>query len=98
VFTADIWSDRCRQSFICITVHWLTYEQPDKHGLTLKSSLLAFHPLYGPHSGRRIAEVVYALLERAGVTCGNVRGDNHALDIPLIITSGCPLDTGQCIK
>ena len=66
-FTADIWSDRCHQSFLCIMVHWIGYDKPNDQGLALKSSILAFHPLHGKHSGVRIAEVVYHLLGRAGL-------------------------------
>jgi hypothetical protein len=72
-FTTDIWSDRRRQSYICVTVHWLAYERPtEKQNLALKSSLLAFHPITGNHTGRRIAEVVFKLLQRAGVNGGDV--------------------------
>lgn len=67
----DIWSDKKRQSYICITVHWVAYNSQlgDGHGpLVLKSSLLAFHPLHGKHSGKAIANVVYSLLKRANIT------------------------------
>jgi hypothetical protein len=50
-------------------VHWVTYSQSDNQGLlVLKSSLLAIHALHGRHTGRAIANVVYTLLERAGIT------------------------------
>ena len=73
----DIWSDKKRQSYLCVTVHWVAYGQGslpalNDHGghglLVLKSSLLAFHPLHGKHTGKAIANVVYSLLKRAGVT------------------------------
>ena len=67
----DIWSDKKRQSYICITVHWVAYNSQlgDGHGpLVLKSSLLAFHPLHGKHSGKAIANVVYSLLKRENIT------------------------------
>jgi hypothetical protein len=65
----DIWSDKKRQSYLCITVHWVAYSQSDNQGpLVLKSSLLAFHALHGRHTGGAITDIVYALLERAGVT------------------------------
>ena len=67
-FTTDIWSNKRRQSYLCITVHWVAYNKPNNQGLILKSSLLAFHPLHGKHSGKAIAEVIYSLLERADVT------------------------------
>jgi hypothetical protein len=62
-FTSDIWSDQCRQSYICVTVHWIAYERPtEQQSLVLKSSFLAFHPITGQHTGRRIAEVIFKLL------------------------------------
>jgi hypothetical protein len=72
-FTADMWSDRHRRSYICITVHWIAYERPtEQAGLVFKSSLLAFHALPGRHTGPRIAQAVYQLLDRAGVNGGDV--------------------------
>ncbi|KAF8235363.1 hypothetical protein L208DRAFT_1037491, partial [Tricholoma matsutake] len=68
-FTTDIWSDKKHQSFLCITVHWVAYSQPDNQGaLILKASLLAFHALHGRHTGKAIANIVYALLQRVGIT------------------------------
>jgi hypothetical protein len=56
-----------------VTVHWLAYERPaEKQNITLKSSLLAFHPITGNHTGKRIAEVIFKLLKRAGVNGGDV--------------------------
>lgn len=71
-FTTDIWSNKRRQSYLCITVHWVANNKPNNQGLVLSSSLLAFHPLHGKHSGKAIAEVIYSLLERADIT-GEVR-------------------------
>lgn len=79
-FTSDIWSDRRRQSYICVTVHWIAYERPTvQQDLVLKSSLLAFHPITGQHTGRRIAEVVFKLLQRAGINGGDVRTDFYCV-------------------
>jgi hypothetical protein len=74
-FTTDMWSNKRRQTFICITVHWVASSKPNNQGLVLRSSILAFHPLHGKHSGNAIAKVIYSLLKRAGVT-GEVRIDN----------------------
>jgi hypothetical protein len=75
-FTADMWSDRHHQSYICITVHWIAYERPaERAGLVFKSSLLAFHALPGRHTGPRIAQAVYQLLDCAGVNGGDVSMD-----------------------
>ena len=38
----------------------------------MKSSLLAFHPLTGQHTRRRIAEVVFNLLQHVGINSGDV--------------------------
>ena len=47
----------------------MAYSQPGNQGpLILKSVLLAFHALHGRHTGGAIADIVYALLERAGLT------------------------------
>lgn len=75
-----MWSDRRRQSYICITVHWIAYERPaERAGLIFKSSLLAFHALPGQHTGSRIAQAVYQLLDRAGVNGGDVSIDSHVM-------------------
>lgn len=64
----DIWSAKSRASFLCITVHYLVYDKPDtKQGITLMSSILAFHKLQGEHSGENIAHTVTDLLRRAGI-------------------------------
>jgi len=61
-------------------VHWLAYEKPEKkENLVLKSSLLAFHPVYGKHSATNLAGLFYKLLQRAGVNGGNVRYLFHHL-------------------
>jgi hypothetical protein len=78
--TADKWSDRCHQSYICITVYWIAYERPaEQAGLVFKSSLLAFHALPRQHTGLRIAQAVYQLLDRAGVNGGDVSINSHVM-------------------
>jgi hypothetical protein len=55
-------------------VHWLAYKKPEqREDLVLRSSLLAFHPVYGKHTGANLAELLYQLLARAEVSGGNVR-------------------------
>jgi hypothetical protein len=84
----DVWSDRRRQSYICVTVHWISYERPkEQHNLVMKSSLLAFHPITGKHSGQRIAEVVFKLLQHAGINGGDV----------CILSSRCLGDSNKII-
>ncbi|KAG6913682.1 hypothetical protein DXG01_005186 [Tephrocybe rancida] len=70
-YTADVWSDKSCQSFLCITVHWITKKTSnagdDDGRLESKSSLLAFHPLASAHTSKNIAKVTWALLRRAGI-------------------------------
>lgn len=54
-------------------MHWIAYERPEEQqNLEMRSSLLAFHPITGQHTGKRIAEVVFKLLQRAGINGGDV--------------------------
>jgi hypothetical protein len=51
-----------------VTVHWIAYKRPiEQQNLVLKSLLLAFHPITGQHTGRRMSEVVLELLQHAGI-------------------------------
>jgi hypothetical protein len=71
-FTADIWSDQNRASFMCITAHWISRPAPDNSGgggnLGLKAALIAFHPLQEKHDGKTLANISLGLLDRAGIT------------------------------
>jgi hypothetical protein len=64
-FTADIWSDQNRNSYLCITGHWI---ERISGSLSLKSAMLAFQRLTVSHSGDELAKVVIRLLVRAGIT------------------------------
>jgi hypothetical protein len=99
-FTADMWSDRRRRSYICITVHWIAFQRPaERAGLEFKSSLLAFQALPGRHTGKRIAKAVYRLLNRAGVNGGNVSIVFNICSFSIISTvSGFLLDIGYGSK
>ncbi|KAH7904065.1 hypothetical protein BJ138DRAFT_1019655, partial [Hygrophoropsis aurantiaca] len=66
-FTADIWSDKKRGSYLGMTAHWIA-EDPITGTLTLRSALIAFHRLRGNHTGKSIAKTIVYLLDRAGVT------------------------------
>jgi hypothetical protein len=65
-FTADIWSDSKMQSFLAMTAHWIT--RNDNNNLEFKSSLIAFHRVWGRHTGKNLAAIVLSLLDRAGAT------------------------------
>ncbi|KIM87973.1 hypothetical protein PILCRDRAFT_40867, partial [Piloderma croceum F 1598] len=43
-FTADVWSDHNRRSYICITAHWLTKDE-NTGSFQLQAALIAFHCL-----------------------------------------------------
>lgn len=64
-FTMDIWSDSKMQSFLAMTAHWIAR---DNNTLELKSSLIAFHRIWGKHTGKNLAAIVLSLLDRAGAT------------------------------
>jgi hypothetical protein len=64
-FTMDIWSDAKMQSFLAMTAHWIAR---DNNTLKLKSSLIAFHRIWGKHTGKNLAAIVLSLLDRAGAT------------------------------
>lgn len=68
-FTADIWSDQNRQSYLAITAHWITrHGDTEAEVLTLKAALIAFHCLHSWHDGQSLAKTVLHLLNRAGIT------------------------------
>src|SRR5947209_482706 len=66
-FMADLWFNKVRRAYICITAHWLAR---DKHtnALELKAGLITFHPVPGKHNGKNITTLILTLLDRAGVT------------------------------
>jgi hypothetical protein len=84
-FTADIWSNQSRHSFLAVTAHWVERDEPTRH-LKLRAALIAFHRLRGSHTGQRLARIALNILDRVGVTdkvCGLyfivVIGANHGL-------------------
>jgi hypothetical protein len=66
-FTSDLWSDRQRRSYMCITAHWIARSKRS-HGLELKTALIAFHHVSGTHDGLNLAKTILNLLDRAGIT------------------------------
>jgi hypothetical protein len=65
-FTSDLWSDRQRRSYMCITAHWIARSKRS-HSLELKSALIAFHHVSGTHDGVNLARTMLKLLDRAGI-------------------------------
>jgi len=66
-FTSDLWSDRQRRSYMCITAHWIARNKRS-HSLELKSALIAFHHVQGAHDGVNLGRTTMKLLDRAEVT------------------------------
>lgn len=66
-FTADIWSDKSRRSYLAITAHWMAKVE-EVSSFKLKVALIAFQRLGGRHDGESLALTVLSLLDRAGVT------------------------------
>ena len=66
-FTADLWSDHNLRPFLGMTAHWIA-EEEGSSSLQLKSALVAFQRIWGPHDGPSLANVVFRLLDRAGIT------------------------------
>jgi hypothetical protein len=64
-YTVDLWSDSKLQSFLAITAHWIAR---NNNSLELKSSLIAFHRVWGRHTGENLATIILSLLDRAGAT------------------------------
>ena len=70
-FTTDLWDSQTRATFLALTAHWLG---PDKDKrLTFHSALIGFPRVYGSHTGKNIAAVIFALIERANIQPKQVR-------------------------
>jgi hypothetical protein len=48
-----------------MTAHWIGRHE---NALQFKSSLIAFHRVWGKHTGKNLAKIVFDMLERVGVT------------------------------
>jgi hypothetical protein len=66
-FTADIWSDHNRRSYLCVTAHWISRDMATK-SLAFRNALIAFHRLVGGHDGKSLAQALLQILDRAGIT------------------------------
>ncbi|KAF8632304.1 hypothetical protein AX17_004881 [Amanita inopinata Kibby_2008] len=68
-YTIDLWSAKNRKSYICITAHYLTWQNCEtQEGLIFKHAVLAFHEVKGHHTGNNLANLLIKLFERAGIT------------------------------
>jgi hypothetical protein len=68
--TADAWSSASLQLYFAITAHW-AYRDTDG-SIKIQARLIAFHRIFGHHTGEKMARLCINLLDRAGTT-SNVR-------------------------
>jgi hypothetical protein len=67
-FTTDMWSSKKRESYLCLTAHWLAYGRKDtQEDLQLRSAVIAFHRFTGRHTGENMGRTILQLLARAGI-------------------------------
>lgn len=66
-YTADAWSSASQQSFFAITAHWAYRDEADD-SIKIKARLIAFHRIFGRHTGENLAQLCIDLLDRAGTT------------------------------
>jgi hypothetical protein len=55
-----------RRPYLAMTAHWM--KMNGNGHLSLESSLIAFHRLFGRHDGQNLANVVLAMMDRVGIT------------------------------
>ena len=65
-YTADAWSSATLQPYFAITAHW-AYRDTDG-SIKIKARLIAFHRIFGRHTGKKMAQLCIDLLDRAGTT------------------------------
>jgi hypothetical protein len=65
-YTADAWSSASQQSFFAITAHWAYRDDDDS--IKIKARLIAFHRIFGRHTGEKLGKLCIDLLDRAGTT------------------------------
>jgi hypothetical protein len=66
-YTADAWSSGNLQSYFAITAHWASRDASDG-SIKIKARLIAFHRVFGRHTGEKLAKLCLDLLDRAGTT------------------------------
>ena len=55
------------QSYFAITAHW-AYRDDADGSIKIKARLIAFHRIFGRHTGAKLAQLCIDLLDRAGTT------------------------------
>jgi len=62
--TADVWSANNFDSYIAMTAHWIGEDGPS-NGLSLKTTLIAFHCLTSRHTGEQLTKTILQLIDCA---------------------------------
>ena len=65
-FTANVWSDQNRNSFLCVTVHWISRNSAS-NCLAFKNTLIGFHCLEDSHTGVHLAKALFGIINHAGI-------------------------------
>jgi len=68
--TTDMWSDPDLKPYMAITAHWLELVQlkGGQKKLNLRADLIGFMHVPGSHTGERLAQVFYFIINRMGLT------------------------------
>jgi hypothetical protein len=66
-YTADVWSSASLNPYFAITAHW-AYRDDTDGSIKMKARLIAFHRIFGRHTGEKLGQLCIDLLDRAGTT------------------------------
>jgi hypothetical protein len=73
----DVWSNGQLQSFLGVSVHWISRHKNTRQ-LQLRSGMLAFRHFNGSHSGENMARHLFDLLKRTNLLCKVFTITNYA--------------------
>ena len=62
-----MWSSANLQSYFALMAHWAYRDETDG-SIKIKARLIAFHKIFGHHTGEKLAQLCIDLLDRAGTT------------------------------
>ena len=64
-----MWSDPNLKSYMAVTAHWLelTVLQDGQRKVNLRTDFIGFMHVPGSHSGDRLADVFYFIINRVGL-------------------------------
>lgn len=63
--TADCWSSDFKDGYLGVTAHWIERTAPGVW--TLKADLLAYTHLRYSHTGERLGQALFKILDRIGI-------------------------------